>query len=55
MFDLLLLVLMTLRAAGRRRGELVLENLLLRHQPVLLTRPTRQRRRVRCGRVDKLL
>jgi hypothetical protein len=55
MLDLLLLGLMTLRAACRRRGDLVLENLLLRHQLVNLARPTRQRRRVRCGRLDKLL
>jgi putative transposase len=55
MLDLLLLVLMTLRAACRRRGELALENLLLRHQLAILTLPTRQRRRVRCGRLDKLL
>jgi transposase InsO family protein len=55
MLDLLLLVLMTLRAACRRRGDLVLENLLLRHQLVVLTRPTRQRRRVRFRRLDKLL
>jgi hypothetical protein len=30
--DHLLLVLVTLRAAGRRRSDLVLENLLMRHQ-----------------------
>jgi hypothetical protein len=42
--DLLLLVLAALRTAGRRRGDLVLENLLLRHQLAVLTRPTRRRR-----------
>ena len=45
---------MTLRAACRPRGDLVLENLLLRHQLAVLTRPTR-RRRVRFRRLDKLL
>ena len=50
---LLLLLLASLRAAGR--GNLVAENLLLRHQLAVLTRPTRRRRRVRFGRLDKLL
>jgi hypothetical protein len=54
MLDLLLLVLATLRAAGRSRGDLVLENLLLRHQLTVLTRPTR-RPHVRFRRRDKLL
>jgi hypothetical protein len=53
--DYLLLVLATLRAAGRRQGDLVLENLLLRHQLAVLTRPTRPRRRVRFHRLDKAL
>ncbi len=55
MLDLLLLVLAALRTACCRRGDLVLENLLLRHQLALLARPTRQRRRVRFRRADKLL
>ncbi|MGH2352748.1 MAG: integrase core domain-containing protein [Chloroflexota bacterium] len=45
----------TLRAAFRDRGDLVLENLLLRHQLAVLTRPTRPRRRVRFRRVDQVL
>src|SRR5262245_53294003 len=54
MLDLLLVTLAALRAAGRSRGDLVLENLLLRHQLSVLTRPTR-RPRVRFRRLDKLL
>ncbi len=53
--DLLLVVLAALRAACRRRGDLVLENLLLRHQFAVLTRPTRQRRRGGFRRLDKAL
>jgi hypothetical protein len=53
--DFLLLVLATLRAACRRRSDLVLENLLLRHQLAVLTRPTRERRRVAFRRLDKVL
>src|SRR4051794_7248116 len=52
--DHLLLVRATLRAAGRQRSDLVLENLLLRHQLRGLTRPTR-RPRGRFRRLDKLL
>jgi len=52
--DFLLLVLAILRAACRQRSELVTENLLLRHQLAVLTRPTR-RRRARFHRLDKLL
>jgi hypothetical protein len=52
--DFLPLVLATLRAACRRRSDLVLENLLLRHQLAVLTRPTRQRR-VAFRRLDKVL
>src|SRR5262245_34263882 len=44
MLDLLRFVLMTLRAACRSRGDLVLENLLLRHQLAVLARPPRRRR-----------
>ena len=53
--DFLLLVSAALRAACRCRGDLVLENLLLRHQLAVLTRPTRQRRRVPIRPGDKLL
>jgi transposase InsO family protein len=53
--DFLLLVLATLRGACRRHADLVLENLLLRHQLALLTRPTRPRRRVRFRRLDQVL
>jgi putative transposase len=53
MLDCLLLLLTALWAASRRRGDLVVENLLLRHQLMVLTRPTRQRRRPRFGRLDK--
>jgi putative transposase len=51
MLDLLLLTLAALRAACRARGDLVLENLLLRHQLTVLTR----RPRVRFRRLDELL
>ena len=54
MLDLLLVALAGLRAACRSRGDLVLENLLLRHQLGVLTRPTR-RQRVRFRSVDRLL
>ena len=53
--DFLLLVLTTLRGACRRHAVLVLENLLLRHQLAVVTRPTRHRRRVAIRRLDKLL
>jgi hypothetical protein len=39
-FDVLLVVFAALRGACRRRGDLVLENLLLRHQLAVLTRLT---------------
>lgn len=48
---LLLLVWVTRCTACRQRGNLVLEN-LLRQQLAVLTRPTRQRRRVRLCSVD---
>ena len=54
MFDVLTLLLLTICACGRRRSDLVLENLLLRHQLTILTRPTR-RRRVDFDSADKLL
>ena len=50
-----MLLLTAAHAAARRRGDLVVENLLLRHQLAVLTRPTRRRRRVRLGRLDKVL
>src|SRR4030095_4659119 len=53
MFELLALLLGVVRAALRRRTDLVAENLLLRHQLAVLTRPTRQRAGVRPR--DKLL
>ncbi len=54
MFDLVLGVLSIVRALCRRHGDLVIENLLLRHQLAVITRPTR-RRRVRFRRLDTLL
>jgi putative transposase len=53
--DFLLLMFTVLWAACRRHGDLVLENLLLRHQLAVLTRPTRQRRRAGFRRLDKAL
>src|SRR5262245_51070862 len=53
MIDCLLLLIVPLRAALRERTELIAENALLRHQLIVLTRPTRKRPRLR-GR-DKLL
>jgi putative transposase len=53
--DFLWLMLVAIRAACRQRNDLVMENLLLRHQLAVLTRPTRQRPRVRLQRRDKLL
>ena len=53
MVELLFLLPTVLRAALRRRGDLVVENLLLRHQLAALTRPTRMRPRLRTR--DKLL
>jgi hypothetical protein len=47
------LVLALLRGAVRDRSDLVAENLLLRHQLAVLTRPTR--RRPRLGARDRLL
>jgi len=53
--ELLWLLLTILRAVVRPRQDLVLENLLLRHQLVLLTRPTRSRPGTRRRVWDKLL
>ncbi len=55
MIELLCLLLTTFRAATRPRHDLVLENLLLRHQLAVLTRPTRTRPRARLRTWDKLV
>jgi len=47
MIELVRLLLTSVLASVRRRQDLVLENLLLRHQLVVLSRPTRRRRRAR--------
>jgi len=52
MLEYLLLFLGLIRAAVRDREALVAENLLLRHQLAVLTRPTRKRPRLRTR--DKL-
>ena len=52
---LLWLLIMTLLAWVRPRQDLVLENLLLRHQLAVLTRPTRTRPRARPRTRDKVL
>src|SRR5262245_19415544 len=49
MLDYLLLVAALFHTGLRRHGELVAENLLLRHQLAVLTRPTRKRPRLRAG------
>jgi hypothetical protein len=51
--DLLALLLASLRGAGRDRSDLIAENLLLRHQLAVLTRPTRRKPRLRLR--DRLL
>jgi hypothetical protein len=53
--ELLWLVLTTVLAWVRPRHDLMLENLLLRHQLAVLTRPTRTRPRARLRVWDKLL
>ena len=53
MIECLLLLVALLRAAVRDRGDVVAENLLLRHQLAVLTRPTRTRPRLRAR--DKLV
>jgi transposase InsO family protein len=55
MFELLWLLLTTVLAWARPRQDLVLENLLLRHQLAVLTRPTRTRPRARLHLWDKVL
>ena len=49
MLEYLLLLTELFRTGVRRRSELVAENLLLRHQLAVLTRPTRKRPRLRAG------
>jgi putative transposase len=53
--ELLWLVLTTAQAWVRPRHDLVLENLLLRHQLAVLTRPTRARPHARLRLWDKLI
>jgi hypothetical protein len=53
--ELLWLLLTTVLAWVRPRQDLVLENLLLRHQLAVLTRPTRTRPRAHLRKWDKLL
>jgi hypothetical protein len=53
--DLFRLLFTTVQAAARSHQELVLENLLLRHQLAVLTRPTRRRSHARFRLWDKLL
>jgi hypothetical protein len=53
--ELLRLILTTALAWVRPRHDLVLENLLLRHQIAVLTRPTRTQLRARLSLWDKLM
>src|SRR6266481_1924094 len=55
MLELVRLLFATVLASVRPRHDLVLENLLLRHQLAVLTRPTRTRPRARLQAWDKLL
>ena len=55
MIEFLWLLLNVLRATARPRKDLVLENLLLRHQLAVLTRPTRTRPHARLRTLDKLV
>src|SRR5260370_18297716 len=55
MLDVLRLFLAAVQVAMGPRQDLVLENLLLRHQLAVLTRPTRTRPRARLRSWDKLL
>jgi putative transposase len=54
-FELLWLLVTSVPARVRPRHDLVLENLLLRHQLAVLTRPARTRPRARLRASDKLL
>jgi len=53
--ELLVLLLLAVHGLVRPRQDLVVENLLLRHQLAVLTRPTRTRPRLRLRTWDKLL
>src|SRR5688500_5989850 len=53
MSEVIVALLHLLRASLRARGDLVLENALLRHQLAVLTRPTRKRPPIR--RRDRLV
>jgi hypothetical protein len=53
--ELFWLLFTTMQAAARTHPDLVLENLLLRHQLAAATRPTRNRSRFRLRLWDKLL
>src|SRR5919204_1509604 len=53
MIECLFLLVAVLRAAVLGRSDLIAETLLLRHQLAVLTRPTRQRPRLRAR--DKLV
>src|SRR5437588_10559637 len=55
MLELLWMLLTAVLAWVRPRQDLVLENLLLRHQVAVLTRPTRTRPRAQLRTWDKLL
>ena len=55
MLELLWLLLTAVLAWARPRHDLVLENLLLRHQLAVLTRPTRARPRAPLRTWDQLL
>src|SRR5437660_9853740 len=55
MLELLWLLLTTVLVSVRPRQDLVAENLLLRHQLAVLTRPTRTRPRARLRAWDTLL
>jgi hypothetical protein len=55
MFEVLSFLLTAVLAWVRPRNDLVLENLLLRHQFAVLTRPTRTRSRARLRVCDRWL
>ncbi|TMF03509.1 MAG: hypothetical protein E6I52_07150 [Chloroflexi bacterium] len=55
MLEVVWLLFATVPAWVRPRQDLVFENLLLRHQLAVLTRPTRSRPRARLRLWDKLL
>ncbi len=54
-FDLVWLLVTTILAWVRPRRDLVLENLLLRHQLAVLTRPTQRRPRTKLRPWGKLV